>query len=739
VQRLDNPRHPARSRRIHPWGNVSPGVDSATPLRSAQNDAPGVLVKVFPMTHPHFRRAALAAAALLAVAAVQAQTATTVKTTTTKTVVTRLVSGVDRSGMDPSVRPQDDLYLNTNGTWVKNTQIPADKSAWGAFYELRDRTDHEVRGLIEGLAGTHPADGSNAQKVDDFFRAYVDEAAIDKAGLEPVLASLKDVDSVTDTGHLVGLMGHWQGVVRTPLAVDSNPDLDDPGVYIADLRQGGLGLPDRDYYLKTDERFAKARTAYADYLAKLFALSGEPAADAATHAAAVIALETRIATAQWPRDKTRDPRLAHNPKTPAELEALAPGFDWPTYEAQSQLQPGKIIVVRQPDYVTALAGLVKSEPLETWKLYMKAARLDEAAMMLPAAFREASYQFHDVAIAGVKEQQPRWQLGVARTNGALGEAVGQLYVGKYFPPEYRARMQALVANLLKTYSTSIDGLSWMSPATKKEAHLKLSKYGVKIGYPDVWRDYSALVVKPGDALGNADRADAFEYHRQIVRTGGKVDRGEWGMTPQTINAYYSGNKNEIVFPAAILQPPFFNVAADDAVNYGAIGAVIGHEISHGFDDKGSQLDGDGRLRNWWTDEDRKAFEAVTSRLVAQYEAYSPIPGQHLNGKLTLGENIADLSGLQIAYKAWKLSLHGKPAPVIDGITGEQRFFYGFAQVWRNKTRDERALQLLTIDPHSPGQFRADGATINADAYHDAFRTRPGDKMWKAPADRLRLW
>jgi putative endopeptidase len=279
----------------------------------------------------------------------------------------------------------------------------------------------------------------------------------------------------------------------------------------------------------------------------------------------------------------------------------------------------------------------------------------------------------------------------------------------------------------------------MSPATKKEAHLKLSKYGVKIGYPDTWRDYTALEVRPGDALGNADRADAFEYRRQIVRTGGPVDRGEWGMTPQTINAYYSGNKNEIVFPAAILQPPFFNVAADDAVNYGAIGAVIGHEISHGFDDKGSQLDGDGRLRNWWTDEDRKAFEDVTSRLVAQYEAYSPIPGQHLNGKLTLGENIADLSGLQIAYKAWKLSLHGKPSPVIDGFTGEQRFIYGFAQIWRNKTRDERALQLLTIDPHSPGQFRADGATINADAYHDAFHTKPGDKMWKAPADRLRLW
>jgi putative endopeptidase len=691
------------------------------------------------MTHPTFRRAALALAATLACATSHAQTTTTT-TTTVKTTVSRaakLGSGIDRAGMDAAVRPQDDLFMAMNGAWIKNTEIPADKSAWGAFYELRDRTDRQVRGLVEGLAATSPAPGTNAQKVNDYFRTFLDEAAIDKAGLAPVSASLQDVDSIKDAGMLVGLMGHWQGVVRTPLGVDANPDLDDPGLYIADFRQTGLGLPDRDYYLKADERFAKARLAYVDYLTKLFSLSGDT--DGAAHAAQVLALETKIATAQWPRDKTRDPKLAHNPKTPAELEALAPGFDWPVFEAQSQLQPGRVIIVRQPDYVTALAGLVKSEPLETWKLYLKAARLDGAASVLPVAFRDASFQFHDVAIAGVKEEQPRWQRGVAQTNGALGEAIGQLYVAQYFPPAYRARMQALVTNLLKTYSTSIDGLAWMSPATKKEAHLKLSKYGVKIGYPDAWRDYSAFVVNAGDALGNSDRGDAFEYRRQIVRVGAKVDRSEWGMTPQTINAYYSGNKNEIVFPAGILQPPFFNVAADDAVNYGAIGAVIGHEISHGFDDKGSQLDGDGRLRNWWTDADRKAFDDVTGRLVAQYEAYQPIAGQHLNGKLTLGENIADLSGLQIAYKAWKLSLHGKPSPKIDGLTGEQRFIYGFAQVWRAKVRDERALQLLTIDPHSPGRFRADGATINADAFHDAFHTKPGDQMWKAPADRLRLW
>ena len=690
------------------------------------------------MTHPAFRLTLLALACVTLAPAHAQETASSTKTVETVTS-TKLGSGIDRGGMDSSVRPQDDLYLAMNGTWVKNTQIPADKAIWGAFIDLRELSDKRVREIVEGLPSTNPAPGSNAQKVDDYFRAFLDEAAIDKAGLAPVEASLKDLDSVKDAGMLVGLMGHWQGVVSTPLRVDANPDLDDPGVYIADFRQGGLGLPDRDYYLKDGERFTKARAAYAAYLGRLFALSGDSEADAAAHATQVIALETKIATAQWPREQTRDPRLAHNPKTPAELEALAPGFDWNTFEAQSQLQPGKVVIVRQPGYVTAFAGLVKSEPLETWKLYLKARRLDGVATVLPKPFRDASFQFHDVALSGVSAQQPRWQLGVARTNGALGEAVGQLYVARYFPPAYRARMQALVANLMKAYSTSIDGLTWMSPATKKEAHAKLAKYGVKIGYPDVWRDYSALEIRAGDALGNGDRADAFEYRRQIVRVGAKVDRGEWGMTPQTVNAYYNGNKNEIVFPAAILQPPFFNVAADDAVNYGAIGAVIGHEISHGFDDQGSQFDGDGKLRNWWTPEDRKAFEAITSKLDAQYSAYEPLPGVHVNGKLTMGENIADLSGVQIAYKAWKMSLDGKPSPTIDGVTGEQRFYYGFAQVWRSKTRDERALQLVTIDPHSPAQFRADGASINSDGFHEAFGTKPGDKMWKAPADRLRLW
>jgi putative endopeptidase len=397
------------------------------------------------------------------------------------------------------------------------------------------------------------------------------------------------------------------------------------------------------------------------------------------------------------------------------------------------------VSISQPDYTWALAKLIQSEPIDVWKTYLRVRLLDANARILPAGFRDASYQFHDVAITGVKQDMARWQRGVANLNGAMGEAIGQVYVSKYFPPAYKARMVQLVDNLLKTYSTSIDDLAWMSAATKLEAHAKLARYGVKIGYPDVWRDYTGLDVKAGDPVGNRTRAAMFEYHRQAVRNGKAVDRTEWGMTPQTVNAYYDPTKNEVVFPAAILQPPFFDMKADDAVNYGAIGAVIGHEISHGFDDQGSQYDGDGKLRDWWTPADRKAFEGITSRLDAQFSAYEPLPGVHLNGKLTMGENIADLSGLQIAYKAWKLSLGGKPSPVIGGFTGEQRFYYGFSQVWRSKVRDERTLQLVVIDPHSPAQFRADGAAINSDGFHDAFGTKPGDKMWKAPADRLRLW
>jgi putative endopeptidase len=680
------------------------------------------------MTSPSFRRAALAAGLALAIGAHAAPPAS---------ASAPLVSGIERGNMDPSVRPQDDLFDATNGEWVKHTTIPPDKPSYGNFIQLRDRADAALHALVEELAAGHPAPGTNARKLDDTYRAYIDVAAIDKAGLAPVAASLREVDAVTDARSLLALMGRWQGRVSLPLRVTAEPDAENPGIYTAGYRQDGLGLPDRDYYLGDDARFVKARAAYVAYLAKLFGLTGDRQADA--HAQDVLALERELAKVQWSRVDLRDPKRAYNPTTPAQLSTLAPGAEWPTLAAAAALPAGATVVVAQPSYAAAFGALLASQKLATWKLYLKARRLDAVALVLPAAFRDASFEFHGRAIGGLQSERPRWQLAMLALNEALGEAEGELYVEKYFPPASKARAQALVDNLMKAYAQSIDGLAWMSPETRRAAHDKLSKYGVKIGYPDKWRDYATLEVRAGDALGNLDRARAFEYARQVVRVGQKVDRGEWGMTPQTVNAYYRASANEIVFPAAILQPPFFNVQADDAVNYGGIGAVIGHEISHGFDDRGSQFDGEGRLRNWWTAADRQAFEAITGRLAAQYDAYEPLPGKHLNGHLTMGENIADLSGLQIAFKAWKLSLDGRPAPVIDGMTGEQRFYYGFAQVWREKTRDERLLESIVTNPHSPGRFRADGASINSDGFHEAFGTRPGDGMWKAPADRIRLW
>ena len=682
-----------------------------------------------------FRSATLVAALALAFAAQASRAADAAAPAAS--AASGSAPGLDRSGMDPAVRPQDDLFLAMNGGWIAHTEIPADKTAWGAVYALREVSDNRVKGIVEDLAAKPQVPGSVGAKIGTFYSSYMDTAAIDRAGVRPLASTLAQVNAIRDKHGLMLQMGRWSGVFDMPLGLGASPDARDPTIYSADASQGGLGMDNRDYYLKDDDRLAKARVAYLAYVQSLLALDGDK--DAAAHAKAVMALETKIATVQWSKEANRDPVKTYNPMTLAELSAKAPSVDWKAFLAAGEVVDPPFVSVSQPSYAWALAGLVDSEPLDVWKTYLRVRVLDANARVLPAAFREATYQFHDVVITGVKQDLPRWQHGVASVNGALGQAIGQVYAQQYFPPAYKTRMVTLVDNLLKTYAQSIDGLTWMSPATKAEAHAKLAKYGVKIGYPDVWRDYSALVVKAGDPVGNRLRAAQFEHHRRVVRIGQKVDRSEWFMTPQTVNAYYSPDHNEIVFPAAILQPPLFDMQADDAVNYGAIGSIIGHEISHGFDDQGSQYDGDGKLRNWWTPEDRKAFEAVTSRLDAQSPAYEPLPGTHLNGKLTMGENIADLSGLQIAFKAWKLSLGGKPAPVIDGLTGEQRFFYGFAQAWRAKTRDARALQLVVIDPHSPARFRADGAAINSDGFHEAFGTKPGDAMWKAPEDRLRLW
>lgn len=649
-----------------------------------------------------------------------------------------LTSGLDSASADPAVRPQDDLFRAANGGWLAKTAIPADKASFGAFIQLRDLSDERVKSIVEEVAAKKSASGSVEDKVAAFYRSYVDTKAIDAAGLKPLEPTFKEIEALKDKKALAAYFGRQQSAISTPISLGVSGDFKNPDRYMAMTWQDGLGMPDRDYYLKADDvRLAKARAAYQLYLETLFRLAGDR--HAVKSAKIVYALENQIAESHWDKADNRNPVKLYNPFTVAELANKAPGIDWRLFLKTAAFPDIDTVNISQPSQVFAVAKLVQEVPLTTWKLYLKARALDAAADTLPQAFREARFAFHGKALSGTEQEKPRWQQATAQVNGALGEAVGQIYVAKYFPPAYKARMQELVGNLLKAYGNSIDGLTWMTPATKAQAKEKLSKYMIKIGYPDNWRDYSKLVVRDGDALGNARRAVRFEYERQARRVHDKVDRTEWAMNAQTVNAYYNPNLNEIVFPAAILQPPFFDMKADDAVNYGAIGAVIGHEISHGFDDEGSQFDGDGKLRNWWTEADRKAFDAIGAKLIAQYEGYEPIPGKHINGKLTQGENLADLSGLQIALKAYKLSLNGRPAPVIDGLTGEQRFFLGWAQAWRNKTREQALLQQITIDPHSPAEFRANGAAVNNDGFHEAFGTQPGDRLYKAPEQRIRVW
>lgn len=647
-------------------------------------------------------------------------------------------SGVDRSGFDPSVRVQDDLFRAVNGEWLKKTEIPADKADYGTFIQLRDKSDREVRAIVERLVKEKPEMGTVAEKVALFYGAYVDEAAIEAAGIAPIQPLLQQIHALKTRSDLARWMGAQQGLGNMPINLGVEPDFKNPKAYRPLTWQGGIGLPDRDYYLQDkDERYAKAVAAYSGYLTKLATLAGLK--DPAKAAADTMLLERQLAATHWDKVENRNPVKLYNPSSKAQLAKAAPGIDWPVFFQAAGLGSVQNFSISQPSATAGAAKLLAEAPMEQWRHYFLLRQLDTAADTLPKAFRDAKFAFQGTALSGTTEEKPRWQLGIDQVNSAMGEALGQLYVAEHFPPEAKQRMLTLVNNLLGSFGDSIDGLSWMSPETKTRARKKLSTYLVKIGYPEKWRDYSKLQVLKGDALGNSLRAARFEWARQTAKANKPVDKTEWGMTPQTVNAYYNPFANEIVFPAAILQPPFFDLKADDAVNYGAIGAVIGHEISHGFDDQGSQFDFDGALRNWWTEADRAAFKKLGDALVAQYEAYEPLPGKRINGRLTLGENIADLSGLQIAYKAYQKSLGGMPSPVIDGMTGEQRFFYGWAQAWRSKSRENRLLQRLTTDSHSPAEFRANGGVINHDGFHNSFVTKPGDKLHKPTGERIRIW
>ncbi|HEX3759169.1 MAG TPA: M13-type metalloendopeptidase [Kofleriaceae bacterium] len=654
--------------------------------------------------------------------------------------------GFDLGGMDTSVAPGASFYRYANGKWLTSTPIPADKAEYGMFTVLADRSDERTKQIIESASG--PA-GSDGQRIADYFKAYMDEAAIEAKGTAPIQPELDRIAKIKDTTGVVlefaasaRRLGGRGAASATPFRTVVGQDAREPDKYIGHVSQGGLGLPDRDMYDAKKEQFAKVRDGYQKYIATIFTLIG--AKDADKRAAAVYGLEEKLAATHWTRVQNRDANKTYNKMTIDELAKLAPGMAWKPWLHAVGLDGQTQVIVAQPSAITGEAALVKTTPLAVWKDYLTFHAVNEAAPFLPKKFVDANFEMYGKTLTGTPQIKERWKRAVDLITGGMGEAVGQIYVAKYFTPETKAHADALVKNVLGAMGQRLDGLAWMGADTKAKAKAKLATYNPKIGYPRAWRDYSALTIKPDDAVGNARHTAEFEYNRRLAKLGKPVDRDEWGMTPMTVNAYYNPELNEIVFPAAILQPPFFDPNADDAVNYGGIGAVIGHEISHGFDDQGSKFDATGKLENWWTKDDADKFKTGTAKLVAQYNAYCPVPAadgkpaQCVKGELTLGENIGDLAGLTIAYNAYKLSLGGKTPPVLDGFTGDQRFFLGWAQVWRRLYRDQEMANRLVTDPHSPSEFRA-SVVRNLDAWYDAFKPQPGDALFLPPDQRVRIW
>ncbi len=643
--------------------------------------------------------------------------------------------GFDMAGRDTAVAPSKDFFDYANGGYLQKLEIPADRSRYGAFDALQELSQQRMRAVAEKAADNKAAAGDEA-KVGAFYRSFMDEAAVDAAGAKPMAADLAAIRAVKSKSELAGLMG---GTMRkfggSFFGSYVHDDAKDPERYTAYLFQSGLGLPDRDYYLA--DRFKAQKAAYEAYVAKMLGLAGwdKPA----EYAKAIVAMETEIAQASWTRAERRDDDKTYNPFEVDKLQAYAPGFDWKAFMKGANLSQADRVIVAENTAFPKIAAIYAKAPLDVLQAWSAFSLADQAAPYLSKDFDQAHFEFRSKTLSGTPVQQPRWKRAVNAVDNGVGEALGKLYVEAYFPAESKAKMEELVGNIQVAMKGRIENLDWMSPETKTKALEKLSKFRVKIGYPDKWRDYSALQVKDGDLYGNVERATAFEWDYRAARYGGPVDDEEWGMTPPTINAYYQPTKNEIVFPAAILQPPFFDPEGDPAVNYGGIGGVIGHEIIHGFDDQGRKSDGDGKLTDWWTAEDAAKFNAQAAKFGKQYAAVEVLPGAHINGDLTMGENIADLGGLLVALDAYHLSLKGKPAPVIEGVSGDQRVFLGWAQVWRGKYRDDRMRQQLVSDPHSPPKYRVQVPVKNIDAFYEAFGVKPGDGMYLAPGDRVRIW
>jgi predicted metalloendopeptidase len=647
-------------------------------------------------------------------------------------------SGVLLENFDTTVRPQDDFYRFVNGAWLARTTIPADKSNYGMFGKLEDDVERNLKVIVDEASAAGPSSPAEVRMVGDFYASFMDEARAEKAGLEPLAPEFARIAAIDDRQKLLDYLAHAQLVgINVPIGISIYADAKRPDVNTIWAGQSGLAMPERDYYLKDDANFAEARRKYEAYVADMLALTGHKDAQAA--ARRVMEFETRLAKASWAPVDLRDVTKVYNPFDVAGATKATPGLDWGAFLTGVGIRGHDQVIVGQPSYFEDLGRALTDEPLETWRDYLQVRAVDGFAPYLNAALVEKHFDFYGRTLSGTPDLKPRWKRGLAETEAAMGDLLGKVYVSKHFPPQAKERMDQLVANLLKAFDSSIDELAWMSPETRREAHAKIAGFTVKIGYPEKWKEYPGLAIRRDDLVGNVLRAREVNNRRELAKVGQPVDRTEWFMTPQTVNAYYNPLGNEIVFPAAILQPPFFDMNADDAVNYGGIGSVIGHEISHGFDDQGRKFDGKGMLRDWWTADDDKRFHVLADELVAQYSAFSPLPGLYVNGRLTLGENIGDLSGVAVAHKAYRLSLAGRAAPVLDGYTGDQRFFIGWAQVWPRMYRDDELRKRLLTDPHSPSEYRVNGIVRNNKQFTEAFAVKEGDGLFRAPQEQVRIW
>ena len=649
-----------------------------------------------------------------------------------------LHSGVIAKNMDTAVKPGDDFTAYVNGTWMKNTEIPSDKAGYSAGYIVHEQAEGNVKTIIEESAEGDFEQGSAEQKVGDLYSSFMNMEKRNELGLQPLQADLAKIDAITNYDELATYFAYANKLgVSVPMSSVIIPDLKNPEVYAAYLFQQGLGLPEREYYLAQDARSKEIRAAYLAHMQKVLTMAEMKNPEIA--AAQIMKLETRLAKNHMKKEDTRDVTKLYNMYALDKLSEVMPDFNWTNYLKEAGLSGLEQIDIAMVDYTKALNDIIKTTDISIWKKYLKWGLINSRTSVLTKELDDLNFSFYSRELQGVEEQRPMWTRGVATVNGNLGEVVGKVYVKKHFPPEAKKRMEEMVANLIKAYEQSINELDWMGEETKKEALDKLGKFNPKIGYPDTWKDYSALEIEEDDIYGNINRSRMVQYQREIDKIGQPIDKEEWGMTPQTVNAYYNPTMNEIVFPAGILQPPFFDLNAEDAINYGAIGAVIGHEIGHGFDDSGSSFDGDGMMRDWWTAEDKTEFKKRTDALIEQYNQFEVIDSVYVNGEFTLGENIGDLGGLSIALKAYQISLAGKESPEMDGFTGEQRVFIGYGQAWLSKAREEALRMQVTTDEHSPARFRVNGVVRNVPEFYEAFNVAPGDELYLAPEERVKIW